>query len=171
MYLNVYGTYAHVMWIPCIPFGKEVFSWCGHCQNHLKLKEMPQDLQQKAREFRSQSSYPKWFYSGLGVILFFFAYFFINDKMDKSKLPEYVNTPEVGDVYYVEERPNEFSSFKVNNFDTDSLYVIWNSLYVTKSYNISDIDKTANYNNAVYGISRDFINEEFEKGSILKIKR
>ena len=171
MFFHIYGSYAHVMWIPCIPFGKEVFSWCGHCQNYLKLKEMPQELRQKAREFRRESSYPKWFYSGLGIVVFFFAYVFINDQMGKSQLPEYVKSPEVGDVYYVEEKPEEFSSFKINRIDADSLYVHWNNLYVTKSYQVSDIDKAANYSDQVYGISRVFIDEAFEDGDIIKIKR
>lgn len=171
MFFHVYGSYAHVMWIPSIPFGKEIFSWCGHCQNYLKLKQMPEDLRRKAKEFRSASSYPKWFYSGIGIVALLVAYFMINNHLAKSQLPKYVNTPEAGDIYYVEESPGEFTSFKVNRINSDSLYVHWNTLYVNKSYNVSDIDKVKNYSDKVYGISRVRIDEEFEKGTIIKIKR
>ena len=171
MHLNVQGTYAHVMWIPSIPFGKRVYSWCGHCQNYLSLREMPQDLKHKAKEFKSQTSYPKWFYSGIFIMLVFLGSLFFTRLFEKVNLPDYVKTPQIEDIYYIEEVPNEYTSFKVNQVDSDSLYVFWNTYYVEKSYDIKDIDISKNYDTKAYGISRVFIDSVYEAGKIIKIKR
>ncbi|MDB9835871.1 hypothetical protein OAC51_03095 [Flavobacteriaceae bacterium] len=171
MFFNVQGTYAHIMWIPTIPFGKKVYSWCGHCQVFLELSEMPQDQRNKAREFRSQTPYPKWFFSGIILFTLLIGGSVLFDKMEKSNLPKYVNDPQIGDIYYIEEKPNVFTSLKIDSFDSDSLYFYWNSLYVSKSYDISEIDQSHNYQNVIYGTARETINERFEEGTIIKIKR
>lgn len=113
MLFHVHGSYAHVMWIPCIPFGKKVSSRCRHCQNYLTLKEMPQDLRLKAREFRSATSYPKWFYSGIGIITVLITYFLVNNQLNKSQLSGYIKNPKVGDVYYIEETAQIFPVLKL----------------------------------------------------------
>ena len=64
MYIAVYGSYAHVMWIPFFPLGKRVYSYCGHCKNELESTAMPKELRIKARDIKSKSTTPKWFFSG-----------------------------------------------------------------------------------------------------------
>ena len=171
LYLTVYATYAHLMWIPSIPFGKNIYSYCGHCQNQLELREMSQDLRLKAKEFKSQTSYPKWYYSGIVLITLVVGGSILVERYQKQLLPEYVKAPQVDDIYYIQEKAYEYTSFKVDRIDSDSLYVYWNTFYVEKSNDVSDIDKTANYDSIPWGIAREVIDMKFEEGEILKIKR
>lgn len=171
MHFTVYGAYAHIMWIPCFPFGKNVYSYCGNCKNQLELREMPQDLRKKAKEFKSQSSYPKWYFSGIVLFIVIIGGSTLFEINQKQQLPKYVKAPKVDDIYYVEEKANEYSSFKVEHLDSDSLYVCWNKYYVNKSYDIKDIDISKNYDTKSWGISRVFIDSMFKAKKIIKIKR
>jgi len=171
LYFTVYATYAHIMWIPFFPFGKNIYSYCGHCQNQLELREMSQDLRLKAKDIKSQTSYPKWYYSGIVLATFLIAGSVFVERNQKQQIPEYIKAPQVNDIYYIEEKFNEYSSFKVERLDSDSLYVYWNNFYVKKSYDIKDIDISKNYDTKAWGISRTFIDSVYEIGKIVKIKR
>lgn len=104
-------------------------------------------------------------------MLVFLGSLFFTRLFEKVNLPDYVKTPQIEDIYYIEEVPNEYTSFKVNQVDSDSLYVFWNTYYVEKSYDIKDIDISKNYDTKAYGISRVFIDSVYEAGKIIKIKR
>ena len=93
------------------------------------------------------------------------------ERNQKQQIPEYIKAPQVNDIYYIEEKFNEYSSFKVERLDSDSLYVYWNNFYVKKSYDIKDIDISKNYDTKAWGISRTFIDSVYEIGKIVKIKR
>ena len=86
-------------------------------------------------------------------------------------LSDYFEKPKPQDKYYIEEDAGQFSSFIVNQIDTDSLYVFWNSYYVDSSFDISTIDKTKNYVLETSGVSRVYLQAKFDSGQIIKIKR
>jgi|TARA_B110000902_G_scaffold43950_1_gene48889 hypothetical protein len=171
MYIAVYGSYAHVMWIPFFPLGKRVYSYCGHCKNELESTAMPKELRIKARDIKSKSTTPKWFFSGSILLILIIVGEIVNGFIKEKQLPTYINAPQAGDVYYIHDAQNEYTTFKVSQIDTDSLYVTWNNYYVEKSNDIDDIDIAENYDNVSWGLSRKYIDSVHKDALILEIRR
>ena len=56
-------TYFHMMFIPTLSTGKEVFSTCSNCNKTYTLKNMPPEFQLDAKEFKRKTKIPIWYYS------------------------------------------------------------------------------------------------------------
>lgn len=65
----IYGEYYHVWYIPIVPFEKDGYAKCGHCDfrvNSLKFNKLTKE---EFKQIRKKLRYP--FYTYIGATLFF----------------------------------------------------------------------------------------------------
>lgn len=61
----VRAAYFHIFWIPVFPYGKKVYSVCGHCRQYLSRLEMPPELGAKATQVARTIKTPWYYFSAL----------------------------------------------------------------------------------------------------------
>jgi hypothetical protein len=148
MTASVFGQYAHIFWIPFFPIGKTGGSQCQHCKHVLKEKEMPPSVRAGYLGLVKETKVPIWNFVGLAILAISItvgAY----SSGETAKIEEgYLKAPAKGDLYQVLVEGN-YTTFRVEEVNTDSLVVSWNNYGVTKATGLYKIDKDENYSESV----------------------
>lgn len=163
--------YVHFFFIPSFCCGKEYILKCDACGLHHEggvtiEKNISKDI--KA---------PIWMFTGLilGILLFSYVIWDVKTgpERDKKQALEYIETPQVGDIYEIKIAEKEFTLYKVDKIAGDSIYFLANEFGVTKSYDLSDLRKKeyADKYTIPDGYTKSDLKEAIEVGTILKINR
>lgn len=172
MRYGIYGKYAYLYWIPMFPIGKENYLECNNCKRTYDLKELPKEIKQKFKLEQSGANYPIWYFSGLAVLAIIIAVAFYLSKIDAENDKLYIEEPMVGDVYSIEaSQKGYYSSMKVSEVTSDSIFVIYNNYEIDRKSKIYKIDKIENYTTEHGGFSRDEIQSLFEQNVIYEVDR
>ncbi len=156
MNYSVYGRYSHIYWIPFFPIGKEKILECNSCKSSYHLKDLSEQINQKFQQAqdRNPAKTPVTHYSfsfliGIGIAIAIFFSF----KSD-SETKEFAKKPKIGDIFYETTASGKFSTSKITEITTDSIFVLQNNL---ESESRSDVDsqsaKEENYT-MPYGFSK-----------------
>ena len=173
MNYSVFGKYAYIYWIPIFPMGKTNVLECNHCKKTYKLKELPQQIQQKF-EVERHRGIPIKHFAGLAIIVGLISWIFYSNAKDKENEAIYIESPKVGDVYHTEgTNTSYYTSARVSAIENDSIYVIFNNLETNKRSDVSNIDKDSNYNSEenTYGYTIEDIQQLYKDDVIYKIER
>ena len=152
MVMSVFAFYAHVFWIPLFPLYKKVYANCNHCQAAYELKEMPQDLRDQCVKFRRGQRFPIWHFAGLIAICLIILFGVFSDSNASRRQNAYLTNPQVNDVYVIQYDNEDystdevFSTMKIVEITSDSIYFADNNFYAEKGANVSTIDEDDNYN-------------------------
>ena len=172
-HLAIFAHYAHIFWIPLFPYKKSAQISCLHCQLATEEKGMPEDMKGKIKQLKSAVGIPKYMFAGLILIGLGIAYFSYSSSQNARLEQEYINSPQVGDVYILKdsEESSEYNHYllKVNDVVDDSLVVAFNSY----SYNgiIEELDPDDGFFNITYSIHKDAVKEYDETGDLKKVLR
>ncbi|WP_299890019.1 zinc-ribbon domain-containing protein [uncultured Lacinutrix sp.] len=171
MTYSVFGKYAYIYWIPFFPIGKENILECDSCKKTFKLKELPQQIQNKF-ELEKHTGVPIKHFAGFGVIAIIIAFVMYSSSQNKANNLKYINAPEIGDVYSIDgSEKGYYSTMRVKEVTSDSIYLIVNDYEVDKKSGINDIDVDKNYTNEEYHISKAGIIELYNNETIFEIDR
>jgi hypothetical protein len=168
---QVYRKHTHIFWIPLFPLGKNGYSECSHCKNVLEPKEMPRNMQMEMDTIKHESRGPLWQFAGIGLIAILIIWGIIAGEQDKKMELEYIAAPAINDIYEYKSEGGSYSTMKVLEVSDDSVFVVYNLYETNKKTKIYKIDKSANYSDDVYGISRYDINTMYVDGDIFDINR
>lgn len=169
--IHVYRNHAHVFWVPMFPIEKKGFSQCQHCKNVLEPKEMPNAIKAEFEQVKSNSKGPIWQFSGLGLFAILIAVaVYANNENSKLDL-EYLQTPQVGDVYEYKIESGRYSTLKVVEVAGDSVFVSPNDYEINKRTKLDEIDKAENYGELSYSISTKELKEMYDSGEIFDVNR
>jgi hypothetical protein len=171
MTASVFGTHAHVFWIPLFPMGKTGVFECQHCHKGFKKKELGEDGKREYKNFLGDVKTPLWKFSGLGIIALLIAWGFYSSKMTEQKIAELVEKPAMYDKYTYRTESNGYSTFKVVEVHEDSIYVDWNDYEISKQSGIDEIDKEENYPGDIYILSKAEVKAMYDAGDIKDIDR
>lgn len=145
MTYSVFGKYAYIYWIPIFPLGKVNVLECDNCKRTYKLKELPEQIQQKF-DLEKHRGVPIKHFAGLGIIGALIAWFSYSNAQDKKNEAIYIQSPQVGDVYSMTGNSSGFyTTAKVSAIEADSIFLTFNDYEVDKKSGINDIDKSVNY--------------------------
>lgn len=171
MNYSVFGKYAYIYWIPIFPLGKENILECNHCKRTYKLSELPQQIKQKF-ELEKHTGIPFQHFAGLAIIGLIIAWFTYSNSKDKENTALYIQEPLANDVYIAKgETAGYYTTAKVTEVTTDSLYVIFNEYEYSKR-NTSKIEKDENYSiENIEGYTKDEIISLHVEGYIVEVKR
>ena len=172
MNYNVFGKYAYLYWVPVFPLSKENMLECNSCKKTFKLKELPEQIQQKF-DLEKHRGVPIFHFSGLIVIGLIITWFSYSNSNDKKLEALYIKSPQVGDIYSIESSTNNgyYTTMKIINVTKDSIDYIFNDYEIDKKYKINKI-KNNSYNAFIIeSISKDYLKILYEEKTIYKIYR
>ncbi|WP_299314284.1 zinc-ribbon domain-containing protein [uncultured Aquimarina sp.] len=169
--LSVFRRHAHIFWIPLFPIGKKGMSQCQHCKNVLKTKEMPEPIRKEYDILKNKAKGPIWQFTGLGILVVLIAWGSYVNGQDKKLETEYIVSPMDGDIYEYKIETNSYSTLKVTSVSKDSVFVSPNEYEISKKSRIYKINKSENYSEFSYGISKARLKEMYESGEIFDINR
>ncbi len=169
--ISVFRKHAHVFWIPLFPIGKKGISQCQHCKNVLETKEMPEPIKREYENLKNETKGPIWQFAGLGLIAILIAWGNYRSGEDKKVELEYIKSPQIGDVYEYKTETGSYSTLKVVRISSDSVFVSPNEYEITQMSKLYKIDKSENYSELSYGISKINLNDMYDLGDIFDINR
>lgn len=169
--LNIFKKQMYVFGIPLFHVGKSGNAFCQNCKNTVEEEEMSEFIQHEYLILKNESKGPSWQLSGglllLGAVL---ALSLINKNKNQTGL-QYLTSPLKGDIYEYKAEDGKYSTMKIIKVSTDSLYVSLNRHKIENAYKIDWIKKPENYNKNTIALDRQKINDMYNQGDILEIKR
>ncbi len=137
MQMNVFQKWAHIFWIPFFPIGKTGVSQCTHCQQVLKLKQMPPIIRLGYDNLKSQTNIPIWTFSGIGVIIVIAIAVSISEQQTAKKVTQMIPSLKKNDILHIKLKDNAYTLAKVNRVNKDSVFFFANNYQTDR---ITDID-------------------------------
>jgi hypothetical protein len=168
--MHVFQKYAHVFWIPFFPMGKTGLSQCNHCKQVLKRKEMPAILTASYENLKAQTKTPIWMFSGLALVAVLITIGVISDNKKDEKNAQLILTPKTGDIFEVKTKDNQYTLYKVDQVEGDSVFIQTSNYEVNKISGLDDLKKK-DYSTDSYGFSKNELKEMLNKGEIIDIDR
>jgi hypothetical protein len=171
--LYVFQKYAHVFWIPLFPIGKIAVSQCTSCKKVSKQKELSPAALLSAENLKTQSKTPIWTFSGLAVIALIIVLTVISERNKDQRNGKLILSPQSGDVFEVKTKDQQYTLYKVDNVQGDSVYVKINNYETNKVSGISDLKRKGEsaYSEELYSIHKKDLLEMLNKGEIIDIDR
>lgn len=145
-------------------------SQCNHCQQVLKPKQMSERLKMEYQNFKGDAKGPIWQFAGLFIITCLITFLGYTGSKDKKNTAKYLSEPAIGDIYEYRIESG-YTTMKVMQVTTDSLFMSFNDFEISKSSRVYKIDKDGNYPEEVYGVSRQDIQTMKADGDILAVNR
>lgn len=168
--MHVFQKYAHVFWIPFFPMGKTGVSQCDHCKQVFKLKEMPASLKASYENLKSNAKTPVWMFSGLALIAVLVTAMVISDKKKGEKNAQLILTPKAGDIFEIKTTDNQYTVYKVDQVQGDSVFIQPSNYEVNKLTGLNDLKKKE-YSSDIFGVSKNDLKKMLEDGEIIDIDR
>jgi len=169
--LNVFQKQIHLFGIPVFPTKKTGNAFCQKCKNTLEEEAMPELIKQQYLLVKNESRRPSGQLSGILLLLSLTLTISLAYKKTNQTELEYLAYPNKGDVYEYQINETEYSTMKIIKISKDSVYVNLNRYNVDTPSRINKIDKTENYRKNRVSLERQEINDLYNKGKILEIKR
>ena len=174
MDVYIFQRYAHIFWIPFFPIGKTAVSQCNNCKQVLKEKEMPPPLRQEINHtLNSKTKTPVWMFSGLALLVILISSMVMDSNKKHERNAALILAPLTGDVFEVTTEDNQYTLFKVEEVQGDTVFLLVNNFQTNKSSGLREIKSKgeAAYSDEIYTIARKDLKEMFDKGKILDINR
>ena len=174
MDVHIFQRYAHIFWIPFFPIGKMAVSQCNNCKQVLKQKEMPATLQKEINyTLNTKTKTPLWMFSGLALLVILITSMVIDSNKKNERNAALILAPLSGDVFEVRTEDNQYTLFKVEAVQADTVLLLVNNYQTNKSSGLIDIKSKGEkaYSDEIYTIAKKDLKEMFDKGKILDIIR
>jgi hypothetical protein len=171
--MHVFQKYAHVFWIPIFPLGKTGVSQCNHCKQVLKHTEMPTSLKQSYENVKAKTKTPTWMYSGLVLIGLLIVFGTYQSKINDEKNAKLILTPLKGDVFEIKTKANQYTLYKVEEVQADSVFIKINNFETNKISGLREMRSKGDsaYSEVVYGFSKNELKTMLQSGEIMDIER
>ena len=168
--LYVFQKYAHAFWIPFFPLGKTGVSQCDHCKQVLKLNEMPPFLRTAYDNLKSQGKTPIWTFSGLALVAVLITVIVISEKKKDEKNAKLILSPQNGDIFEIKTKDNQYTLYKVNQVQGDSVFIQANNYETNKITGLDDL-KNKEYSEEILGFTKTELKQMLDDDIILDIDR
>ncbi|MBG8553675.1 hypothetical protein [Hymenobacter guriensis] len=176
MQLSVFSRYAHIYWVPLVPFAKPAVAQCLHCKGTWALGELPAeatDLRQALQALKKQTLAPWWQWSGLLVLLLLAAWGLWASGQNKKDNAAYLAAPRVGDVYTVRKNDStsEYSLLKVVSTQGNTIELVANEYAIDNAHPLRKLNDPAKYSKEPFSLSRLDLQVMQQKGQLTDVDR
>lgn len=168
--MTVFQKYAHVFWIPFFPMGKTGMCHCENCKQVLELKEMPDSLKASYENLKAKTKTPIWMFSGLALLAILITIGIITSKKNDEKNAQLILTPQIGDIFEIKTKDNQYTLYKIDQVEGDSVFVQTNNYETNKRTGLDDL-KNKEYSEDVFGFTKTELKQMLENGEIVDIER
>jgi hypothetical protein len=135
------------MFIPLYPKGRDLVARCEKCSHTWDYSEMSQDQKKEIFAFSNKYRRPVVHYTGVTIILLFFAFLFYVMYSSDSRRDRYLANPQVNDLYEVKiDTSGYYTIMRIEEIKDDSIYFSANKYAVGKSSLLEEIKPDKNYN-------------------------
>ena len=171
--LYIFQKYAHVFWIPFFPMGKTAVSQCDHCKKVLKLKEMPAGYTSSYENFKSQLKTPIWTFTGLVLLVVLISAAVVSDRQKNELNAKLILTPQSGDVFEIKTKESQYTLYKVDNIQGDSVFVRVNEYEASKISGLRSLKEKGDstYSQELFVYTKSELKMMLEKGEIIDIDK
>jgi len=169
--ISIFGKYFYIYWIPIFPLGKKGVSECNHCKATYERKNMSEQLKLAHDNVKRNTKTPftHWIGSLLAGVLILFVIYSV--KQHDKDVDIYINNPKVNDIIKYKSSKKAYSTIKVTNVTTDSIFFVANSMEISKRSKLYKIDKEENYNAERFGMSLSDYKDVFDNKDFLDVNR
>ncbi len=168
---TIYSRHFHVFWIPFIPLGRKGVYQCSHCKLAKYIYEMEPEAKQVFEDQKTRTRIPLWQFSGLILLAFLIAWFYLAVKEDNASELTFVQNPKIGDVYTFRDDANDYSTLKLIYVTSDSVEFVYNQYSIDRYVDIKDIDVPENYDEESYIIARSDLEDLYHEKEFMNIER
>jgi hypothetical protein len=171
--MTVFQKYAHVFWIPFFPIGKTGLTQCSHCKQVLEKKEFPVYLRSNYEILKQKGKTPVWSFSGIILLFFFFILGGIVSKQREEKNLILIASPKAGDIYEIKIDYKQYTLYKVEKIDGDTVFVLLNEYETNKRRGLSDfkIRRDESFSGETFPILKTDLKMMLDEGEIMDIER
>jgi hypothetical protein len=169
----VTSKYFHLYWIPTFPFKKNTTVSCNNCETVFEKKQFSENIKnklQRENELKPARN-PIWMFAGLLILAFLIPLAFLQSSKADVEKADFKNNPKVGDVYFLNCLPSNYTTMKIASIEKDNIHFIANDSSVTKFKKVFYINEDKYYTNKIKTYSKSQIADLFEKDSIYSIER
>jgi hypothetical protein len=163
MILQSFSIYAYITFIPLFPTGKEHLLTCLRCDTNVNTNQLSKE--------KLNIKNPLWTYFGVVLLAIAAIYFLINLLKTNSINKDLISNPQKNDVYFIEDSKGYYSTFKINQVTTDSIFATQNNFQVNLPFDIESIDLEENYTDNKIRFSKKELQNQFNENLIKEIKR
>ncbi|WP_155958887.1 zinc-ribbon domain-containing protein [Flavobacterium limnosediminis] len=144
--LIIKGGYITLLFIPMLPLKKDYTLTCFNCGKRIKKSDLNYIEKEKVvNEFNStRYKVPFRHFSGILIVLTILGFAINTGVQMKKKEKEYILKPNKKDVYLIKNNFG-YTTYKVQNVTSDSIFVYKNNFIVDHFSKIKSIDVDTNY--------------------------
>lgn len=171
--MTVFQKYAHVFWIPFFPIGKTGLTQCSHCKQVLEKKEFPVYLRSNYETLKLKGKTPVWTFSGIILFIAFFIFGGIMSKQREEKNLMLIASPQAGDIFEIKIDYKQYTLYKVEKIDGDTVFVLLNDYETNKRRGLKDlkIRRDESFSGESIPILKPDLKMMLDEGEIMDIER
>ena len=171
--IHILQHYGHICWLPIFPAGKTAKAICTNCNEVLDFDEMPNSLKIASANLKAQTKMPLWVFSGWVLAAMIVAAYFYMEKERAETTAKLILTPKRGDIYEVKTEESQYTLYKIDEVQGDSVFVRYNNYETEEESGIDDLKSKGDtaYDDKVAGYSKLELKRMYDKGEILNINR
>ncbi|MEW5675856.1 zinc-ribbon domain-containing protein [Flavobacterium enshiense] len=169
----VESKYFHLYWVPFFPYKKNTFVGCNECDTVFEKKQFSENIKKKLQRENElkPARNPIWMFSGLIILAILIPLALFQSSRANVKKSDFANNPKVGDVYFLNCLPSNYTTMKIAAIEKDSIHFIANDTVVTKFTKIFTINEDKYYTDKIKSYTKSQILDLFKNDSIYKIDR
>ncbi|UOQ71410.1 hypothetical protein [Hymenobacter cellulosilyticus] len=178
LHLSVFSRYAHIYWIPVVPYTKPAVAQCLHCQSAWALAELPAEageVKQALRTFRKETRAPWWQWSGLAALVVLAVWGFIMSQQNTRDNAAYIAAPRVGDIYTVRANDStgkaQYSLLKVVSAQGNTVELVGNDYVSDNAEPLGLLNDPEKYSKQTFPLTFLDLQVMMNKGEITDVDR
>ena len=171
--VSVYGRYAHVYWLPLLPYRKPAVLSCGHCRHGWDEKTLPAEMKAPVAALKKETRAPWWHWSGLVVIALLISWGTVAAARHNRDKVDYLAAPRVGDIYTVRDSVGgrNYTLLKVVRVRGNIVGIVENEYQLNNSHPIDELNAPGKYRNEYFSVTFDDLQRLQASGQLTDIDR
>lgn len=170
--VSLFGRYAHVYWIPFVPYAKLAAVQCGACQAAWENKALPPTVAPAVRTLKKQTPQPYWSWAGLTLVAGIAAFGALHSIRDTHTDEALLISPRAGDIYTVRsDSAHLYSLLKVRQVSGNAVELLANEYQTDNSSPINSLNTPDKYSKEPVIITRLDLQIMRRKGELVDVDR
>jgi hypothetical protein len=134
---------------------------------------MPSAFQMSYENLKHQTKTPIWTFGGLALVAVLIVVGVISEKNKNEKNAKFILSPQIGDIFEIKTDDNQYTLYKVDEVQGDSVFIRINQYETNKATGLADLKRKGEgaYSEDVFAVDKKQLKAMFDKDKILDIDR
>jgi len=172
IYVIGVSKYAHLFWIPLLPYSKKVHPVCRNCGLKINKRDISQRMINKISLAKKEFKIPFYLFSGVIIISLLIIYGIYTSNKHNIDVAKNIKNLTIKDIVVFKNEGNTYSFGKITDIKSDTIffnfsnYVFENRTPSETSYYLEKIKVPDFYNKKPYYFKQKEIDSLFKNGRI-----